>query len=205
MKRFFLLLMFAATLDLTACASGPAPVNPAYFDLGPVGAPLAAPAGAPLPVPLKVAVDAPGWLDSASIYYRLPAGDGSQARAYANSRWLAPPPVLFADHLRVRLARQGKVLDAGDPVAVPLLKIDLNEFTQYFDGPSASHGVVLLRASVFNKGQLAGQTTIRSERPAPSADAAGGAAALAAASTAAQDALVQWLATLPLAGAVNAR
>lgn len=209
MKRFcppwIAAAALAASVGLSACASGPAPTRLSYLDLGPIGgpasgaaAPTSAPDGMRLGVPLKVSVAAPRWLDSESIYYRLPSADGNQARTYANSRWLAPPPVMFANHLRARLARQGQVLDAGDPARAPLLKIDLDEFTQYFDGPGASHGVVLLRASVFDNGKLIAQTTIRDEHPAASADAQGGATALAAATAAAGDALARWLTTLPL-------
>ncbi|AKJ69275.1 hypothetical protein ABW99_14690 [Pandoraea thiooxydans] len=200
MKRLCLLFACAAALLLSACASGPLPANIERFDLGPP--PVAAP-GSPANsgrtlAPIKVMVAAPTWLDQESMYYRLPGADGDQARAYADSRWLAPPQRLFGERLRARLASQRSVLNAGDPVAAPLLKIELDEFTQVFDSRSRSHGAVVLRASVFDHDRLVAQTTLHVTRPAPSNDARGGVAALRAATDAAQAALVRWLATVPL-------
>ena len=64
--------------------------------------------GAPRLSPLKVVVNAPSWLDTEMIYYRLPARDGDQARVYANSRWLASPVRLFGDRLRAELPALGR-------------------------------------------------------------------------------------------------
>lgn len=144
--------------------------------------------------PLKVVVNAPSWLDSDMIYYRLPASEGDQARVYANSRWLASPARLFGDRLRAALSVDRAVLAAGDPTAAPALRVELEEFAQYFDSTSTSHGVVQMRATLFDGPKLIAQTTLRAQAPAPSADAAGGARALAAASDAAQTQLIQWLA-----------
>lgn len=144
--------------------------------------------------PLKVVVNAPNWLDSDLIYYRLPASDGDQARVYANSRWLASAARLFGDRLRVALAVDRPVLAAGDPTAAPALRVELDEFAQYFDSASTSHGVVQIRATLFDGPKLLAQTTLRAQAPAATADAAGGARALAAASDAVQTQLIQWLA-----------
>ncbi|VVE09841.1 ABC transporter [Pandoraea pneumonica] len=144
--------------------------------------------------PLKVVVNAPNWLDSELIYYRLPASDGDQARVYANSRWLASPARLFGDRLRVALAVDRPVLAAGDPTAAPALRVELDEFAQYFDSATASRGVVQIRATLFDGPKLLAQTTLRAQAPAATADAAGGARALAVASDAVQTQLIQWLA-----------
>ncbi|WP_150789246.1 ABC-type transport auxiliary lipoprotein family protein [Pandoraea iniqua] len=154
----------------------------------------AAASGAARQSPLKVVVNAPNWLDSDLIYYRLPASDGDQARVYANSRWLASPARLFGDRLRVALAVDRPVLAAGDPTAAPALRVELDEFAQYFDSASTSHGVVQIRATLFDGPKLLAQTTLRAQAPAATADAAGGARALAAASDAVQTQLIQWLA-----------
>lgn len=144
--------------------------------------------------PLKVVVNAPSWLDVDTIYYRLPASDGDQARGYANSRWLASPARLFGDRLRAALSVDRPVLAAGDPTAAPALRVELEEFAQYFDSASTSHGVVQMRATLFDGPKLLAQTTLRAQAPAASADAAGGTRALAAASDAVQTQLIQWLA-----------
>ncbi|QBC30416.1 ABC-type transport auxiliary lipoprotein family protein [Pandoraea sp. XY-2] len=144
--------------------------------------------------PLKVVVNAPSWLDVDTIYYRLPSSDGDQARGYANSRWLASPARLFGDRLRAALSVDRPVLAAGDPTAAPALRVEIEEFAQYFDSASTSHGVVQVRATLFDGPKLLAQTTLRAQAPAASADAAGGTRALAAASDAVQTQLIQWLA-----------
>ncbi|VVE81172.1 ABC-type transport auxiliary lipoprotein family protein [Pandoraea sputorum] len=204
------------TVVLVAGCAAPAPSGAlARFDLGPPTMPASAAAGANgaagaaganAPAsdvaaagaqqlsPLKVVVNAPSWLDSDMIYYRLPASEGDQARVYANSRWLASPARLFGDRLRAALSVDRAVLAAGDPAAAPALRVELEEFAQYFDSTSASHGVVQVRATLFDGPKLLAQTTLRSQAPAGSADAAGGARALATASDAVQKQLIQWLA-----------
>ncbi|GAB3625722.1 ABC transporter [Pandoraea terrae] len=189
----------AATLWLAACATGPAAGAVGRFDLGPppvAAQPQAGVSRTSVP-PLKVVVSAPSWLDTDAIFYRLPATDGQQARAYANSRWLASPARLFGDRLRGRFAADHAVLGAGDPLPAPVLRVELEEFSQYFDTNVASRGVVQVRATLLDGTKLRGQTTLRADAPAPTADAAGGARALAAASDAIQLQLAQWLAAQP--------
>ncbi len=214
------LLLAAGTAALVAgCATSTPSGALARYDLGPPTMPAAsstsaasgastgtpdisntanaaasAASGAARLSPLKVVVNAPNWLDSDLIYYRLPASDGDQARVYANSRWLASPARLFGDRLRVALAVDRPVLAAGDPTAAPALRVELDEFAQYFDSASTSHGVVQIRATLFDGPKLLAQTTLRAQAPAATADAAGGARALAAASDAVQTQLIQWLA-----------
>ncbi|BDD91501.1 hypothetical protein PanNE5_09410 [Pandoraea sp. NE5] len=207
----------AAAVVLVAGCAAPAPsASLTRFDLGPPTIPAAsanvaanagdttantaapasdvAAAGGLRMSPLKVVVNAPSWLDVDTIYYRLPASDGDQARGYANSRWLASPARLFGDRLRAALSVDRPVLAAGDPTAAPALRVELEEFAQYFDSASTSHGVVQIRATLFDGPKLLAQTTLRAQAPAASADAAGGTRALAAASDAVQTQLIQWLA-----------
>lgn len=214
------LLCAGAAVLMAGCATSTSPGSLTRFDLGPPTVPAAAStasaasttanaanavdtaapasgvtaAGAPRMSPLKVVVNAPSWLDADVIYYRLPASEGDQARVYANSRWLASPARLFGDRLRSALSVDRPVLAAGDPTAAPALRVELEEFAQYFDSTSSSHGVVQVRATLFDGPKLLAQTTLRAQAPAPSADAAGGARALALASDAVQTQLIQWLA-----------
>ena len=198
------MLGLGAAILVAGCAA-PSPSNSvARFDLGPPTMPAAAGAagnpavadvaGAPRLAPLKVVVSAPSWLDTEMIYYRLPARDGDQARVYANSRWLASPARLFGDRLRAALSVDRPVLAAGDPTAAPALRVEIEEFAQYFDSASTSHGVVQMRATLFDGPKLLAQTTLRAQAPAATADAAGGVKALAAACDAVQTQLIQWLA-----------
>ena len=72
-----------------------------------------------------------------------------------------------------------------------LLRVELEEFSQLFESPSASTGLLRLRATALLASpqgeKLLGQRSFIVQRPAPSADAAGGVRAL----TAATDAVVQ--------------
>lgn len=209
-------VMAMGTAMLVAGCAAPASSGAlARFDLGPPTTPASAlvgansanspnegdapasgvaAAGAPHLSPLKVVVNAPSWLDSDMIYYRLPASEGDQARVYANSRWLASPARLFGDRLRAALSVDRVVLAAGDPTAAPAVRVEIEEFAQYFDSTSASHGVVQVRATLFDGPKLLAQTTLRAQAPAATADAAGGTRALATASDAVQTQLIQWLA-----------
>jgi cholesterol transport system auxiliary component len=63
-----------------------------------------------------------------------------------------------------------------------VLKVDLNEFEQIFDSQTQSHGAITARATVTHGGKVLAQRTFVARAPASSADAAGGAQALAAAS-----------------------
>ena len=79
---------------------------------------------------------------------------------------------------------------------IPLLRIDVDDFVQDFGGVSQSTGVVAVRASVFQGHVLVDQRSFRRAIVAPSADAAGGARALAASTDAIAADIVAWLGTL---------
>ena len=66
-----------------------------------------------------------------------------------------------------------------------------------FDTATSSKGVLRLRASVFRNHRLVDQKTFDRSVPAPSADAAGGARALADASDAVAADVLSWLVALP--------
>ena len=87
---------------------------------------------------------------------------------------------------------------ATSPAATPiLLRVELEEFSQLFDSATASTGLLRLRATAVqasSRGEkLLGQRSIIVQRPAPSADAAGGVRALTAATDAAVEEIDQWL------------
>lgn len=169
------------------------------YDLGPVRAGAdAAQAGLP---PIAVAeVQAPTWLESRAMYYRLAYADALQPRPYATSHWTMPPAALFGQKLKLRLAQAGGVvLAASDGAAnVPVLRIEADDFTQTFASARDSSAQVALRASLFNGRLLIAQKTFTRRVAAPSADAAGGAAALAGASDALIDDMIAWLAQLSI-------
>ena len=81
--------------------------------------------------------------------------------------------------------------------APALLRIELEEFSQLFESPTASTGLLRLRATAVQPSpqgeRLMGQRSFIVQRPAPSADAAGGVRALTAATDAAVEEIDQWL------------
>ncbi|CAJ0727580.1 MULTISPECIES: ABC-type transport auxiliary lipoprotein family protein [Ralstonia] len=180
---------------LAACSS--APVAPAAlydFGLAP-----AASAGARLPTALRVAdVAGPGWMDGNAIYYRLAYAQGQRTDAYANSRWVESPVSLFDARLRNAAAGRGQVIGYPTP-DVPSLRVELVDFSQVFDRPDASRGVVRLRATVSLARGVIDQRVVQADAPAPSPDAAGGVAALTQASDKAIGEVLDWVAALPLA------
>lgn len=188
-------LLLAAALG--GCALPAKPQRPALYDFGP--GPLSAPAPAPAEKPALVLaeVEAPAALDSGALLYRLAYADAQQLRPYAQARWTMPPAQLLRQRLREALSRQRPVLNAGEGGASLLLRVELDEFSQLFDAPERSMGLVRLRASLVDmaagREQLLAQKTVVAQRPAASADAPGGVRALTEASDAAVDELVRWL------------
>jgi cholesterol transport system auxiliary component len=135
-------------------------------------------------------------LSSDAFQYRLRYADDHQLHVYASSRWTEPPPQLLTARLRDQIGRQGHVLDSSDGgPTVPVLKVELDEFSQVFDKPGESQGVVRLRATLLRGSTLIAQQSFAASAPASSADAAGGAHALSLASDAAIGQLLAWLAS----------
>ena len=89
---------------------------------------------------------------------------------------------------------------APAPVAPPQpnLRLELEEFSQLFDTPNTSHALLRLRATLTQRSPgsetLLAQHSFVVQRPAPSADAAGGVRALTAAADAVVLELETWLA-----------
>lgn len=185
----------ALVLSLSACAGRPA--QSTLFDFGPLpSTPAAAGTAAPLPAIIVADIEAPAWLDGQAMYYRLAYANRLQPKPYAGSRWAMPPSALLAQRLKARIAQSGgMVASAVDGAAnLPVLRIEVDDFIQSFSAPGNSEAHVAVRASLFNGRTLVSQTTLSRRLPAASADAEGGAAALAAASDALIADLIAWLA-----------
>ena len=91
-----------------------------------------------------------------------------------------------------------KVLSTTDATGgLPVLRLEMDEFSQNFASATQSTANISLRASLFRGHQLVDQRTFTRSAAAPSADAAGGASALATTSDAIAADLLAWLATLP--------
>ncbi|AEK64031.1 ABC-type transport auxiliary lipoprotein family protein [Collimonas fungivorans] len=170
---------------------------PTQYDLG-LLPPAAATAAPSLPAVSLADVNAPAWLDNNMMYFRLAYANQLQPRPYAGSRWTMPPAQLFQQRLKSRLAQAGGTVLALSDAAlnIPVLRIDMDDFTQTFDTPSHSLATLQVRASLFNGRTLLAQKSFSRQAATPSADAAGAASAFVAANDGVIDDLMGWLATV---------
>ncbi|WP_307729103.1 ABC-type transport auxiliary lipoprotein family protein [Massilia sp. IC2-476] len=191
------LTALALALVLAGCASKKAQESTTY-DFGP--ATMTQQAGAPATMAAIVVMDATGpeALENERMFYRLNYADALQARTYAHSRWAGNPLQMLTQRVKTRLAQSGmKVLTATDAsTGVPLLRVEVDDFVHAFTGVAQSEGQVTLRASLFSDHRLLDQRTFTRTTPAPSADAPGGARALAASTDAIAADILAWLATV---------
>ncbi len=210
-KAVFSLIMVLGLA--TGCALPDKPTRATMYDFGPgaLSAPAAAPpsTGAPQPAlpPLAIAdiATSGGPLDNQAVLYRLGYLDAQQLRPYSQARWTMPPAQLVRQRMRERLSQQRVVLNAREGVALnrsqnarlPMLRLELEEFSQLFSAPDASVGLVRLHATLVEitpaGERLLAQRDLSVQRPATSADAPGGVRALTAATDAAIDELDRWL------------
>jgi cholesterol transport system auxiliary component len=194
--------LLALTLVLLAgCSIGPAPRDAvATYDFGPE---QARPAGNPARIPGTLLVPnatAPAWLDSTALVYRLAYQDASRHQTYAATRWAAPPPQLFTQRLVARLTAdsEGGVVTAGDGVrADHALRVEVLDFTQVFDAADRSRASIRVRATLVDlqKRSVVAQRTFSAEPPAATANAEGGARALASGADAVVGEIIAWAAT----------
>lgn len=209
-RTAFLSPLLLAAL-LAGCSALPdKPTRPAQYDFGPGPvADMPTDRRAPL-APLALdEVEATGPLEAGTaVLYRLGYADTQQLRPYAQARWSMPPAQLVRQRLREQLGQRRTVVSAGEGAAMlrndgrqPLvLRVELLEFSQLFTAPAQSNGLVRLRATVVDNlpagEQVLAQRQVIVQRPAPTADAAGGVRALAEATDAAAAELSQWLETV---------
>jgi cholesterol transport system auxiliary component len=191
-------LALVASLLLAACAVGGRAAPPTVYDFGPPLARALIGGGEPAPLRIAVEVRAPSWLELNAIDYRLAYADPLRLREYSGSRWAAPPPQLLAQRLRQQL---GAAAATSNAALNCILRIDLQEFMQVFDKIDSSHAVLQAEASLIDaRRQIVGAREFALERPAATADAAGGAAALVGASNALGSEVGTWLGQLDAAG-----
>lgn len=186
-------------LLLGGCAALPdRPVRPAVFDFGPGLAtqPVTA-ATQTLPPLLLADIEAPAAVDGTAVLFRLAYADVQQLRPYAHARWSMPPAQLVRQRLRDQLSLERVVLSPAEGPASLVLRLELEEFTQVFETPERSVGLVRMRATLLESAggreRLVAQRRFTAQRPAPSPDAPGGVRALTAATDAAVEEIAQWL------------
>ena len=207
-RHFVFCLVGAGTL--AGCGAVPErPVRATQYDFGPGPAAGAATLAANQQPLMLGEVEASSAWDGSAVLYRLGYADPNQLQPYAHTRWSAPMPQLIRQRLRERLAQDRVVLDLTDSsvlartggVMPRILRLNLEEFAQWFDTPASSAGVLRLRATLTDNTaageRLVAQRSVVLRRPAASADAAGGVRALAAATDAAAEEIAQWLRRQP--------
>ena len=201
-----------AALFLTACAALPdKPVRAVTYDFGP-GAIVATAiqtsnASQALPPIALAEIESSAAIGSSGVLYRLMYFNTQELRPYALARWSMPPAQLLRQRLSAQLGLSRAVLNPGEAISSAAgnaspwaVRMELDEFSQLFQSTTASVGLLRLRATVVQptlQGEkLLGQRTFVVQRPAPSADVAGGVQALTAASDAVVLEIDQWLQAL---------
>jgi cholesterol transport system auxiliary component len=174
--------VLAVCVALSACSVLDKPTRALVYDFGPglpSGAQTQSVASRPSVVLAQVA--AHSALDSTAILYRLAYADEQRLLPYAQARWSMPPAQLLHLRLRETLAQRFVVLREGEGAAGgsarPLvLHLELDEFSQLFETPGTSLGLVHVHASVMRPtasgDRLLAQRDFTVRRGAPSADAA---------------------------------
>jgi len=195
--RLLITLALAGSALLVGCA-GNAPALTLY-DLGPLQAQKPDTAANNLPALSIAEVAAPSWLDTQMMFYRLNYANSQQPRPYAGSQWAMPPAQLLEQRLKARLSQAGGIVVPADNGAanLPILRIEVDDFSQSFDSAQHSTIHIAMRASLFDGRNLRAQKMFSRQLPTVSADAQGGAAALATASDAIINEIAVWLSTVP--------
>ena len=211
-SRLFIAFFTVVTMALavSGCSALPdKPVRPMLYDFGPgsVAHVETATRQAALPaLALDDITTSGGALDNSALLYRLAYAEVQALRPYAQARWSTPPAQLVRQRLREQLSLRRPVFNARDSVAInraegavlPLrLRLELEEFSHLFTAPDTSVGVIRLRATLVevtaSGEKFIDQRSVVVQRPAPTADAAGGVRALTAATDAAIEEIDQWL------------
>ena len=201
-------------MALAGCGALPEkPARSTLYDFGPglvAPAAAAAPSAAnSLPTLALAEVESSARLEGTQVLYRLGYADANELRPYGQARWSVTPTQLVQQRLRMALSANRTVLGTEESATLSraqgnrpnTLRIALDEFTHYFASPTSSTGLVRLRATLVQGtaggDRIIAQRVFTAQRPAPSADAAGGVKALAAASDAAIAEIVAWVDAAP--------
>lgn len=187
-----LCLSLALALLLQACA-GSAAAPRFNYDFGAL--PVNSQAGS-IKIAISLAdVSAPAMLDSNAMLYRLDYDNAQMLRPYAQHRWSMPPAQLLTQRIKARMAAaDATVVSVADGVSdLPILKIDLDEFTQIFTSTSQSHAQISLRATIMKRNKLIAQRYFSLASKSASADATGGAKAMQIASDSTISEIMLWL------------
>ena len=162
---------------LAACSfERPVSEVPTSYDFGPP--PAYSRANPPIAgIVLIAPVSAAAPLDDTGIVYRQLHQDATRPEVYAMSRWSDEPARLITERLRARFASiaTGVVSPAFSARSDYTLRVDLVDFSQYFDAPGQSRVQLRARATLLSSEnrRLLAQRAFEIDRPsAPNAPGA---------------------------------
>jgi len=218
-------------LSLGGCTLLRPTATPLVYDFGPGALDLQPTSRvAKLPLLELATPQSSAALNSPAVLYRLGYADAQQLRPYTLARWSMPPAQLVGQRLREHLGLRRAIVSPGEivvasparpaasgapaaatpapPVARPEpllnLRLDLEEFSQWFESPDKSSGLLRLRATVTQRSSigetLLAQRSFVARQVATTPDAAGGVRALAAATDQVIGEIEVWLAQVAPVG-----
>jgi cholesterol transport system auxiliary component len=183
--RFVAICTGIAAIAVTACSIAPTTAATTLYDFGPTSG-----GGVLIATLITVRVQAPPWLNTTGIVYRLEYRDPARVASYRDSRWAASPAELLAERIRQQASRGSRAPHTAG------LRVDVEEFCQAFSSPERSRAVVRARGALVDltSGRVLRHRAFAVEVDAESADAAGGAHALARAAQQMTESLLSWVA-----------
>ncbi len=140
-----------------------------------------------------------------SVLYRLAYSNAQQLYPYTLARWSQTPATLMQMAVRDRLSANRAVIYGDANIdqqmtggkSPTVLRAEVEEFSQVFNSEKDSVGLVRVRASLVDAhkagDELIAQRVFVVQRPAASADAAGGVKALSDAATQAAQDIADWV------------
>lgn len=185
-------LALVGLLLLGGCSILPKSAPPqATYDLGP---PPAKPVKT-LPATMHLGqVSAPGWMNDSGMLYRLEYANATRVRAYARSRWVAPPAALFEQRLQAFYTVKAHHKSGNSVNSRVTLR--LIRFEQVFTAPKVAHADLRLQVTVYDRDDdLVAQRMFAGREPCVRPDAEGGVNALSKLSDRVIRHLLNWLAS----------
>jgi cholesterol transport system auxiliary component len=181
------LITILAGVSLAACGGKLATVEPVRYDLGGL---TGNGSGSRIPI-AAIDVGAAPWLSESAMHFRLAYAEPLRRRTYAESRWVAPPAELLEAFLKRRIIF-GQPDFSGTGCRLQLV---VDEFEQRFDDLQQSYAVLEVRALLtsLRGDEMLSKREFLVRKPAPTADARGGAAAARDAAQGLAEDLGNWL------------
>ncbi len=180
-------IMLLAVFLLTGCATGDKQQVEIY-DFG-IPAAVSPPAGQDV---FLADIRAAEWLSTTEMLYRLEYRNARILTPYSASRWAGPPAHMLTIRLRQSVGNGTSVRGRQAKCSLTLF---LSEFSQIFTSEQNSRAVMHMRATLTDTAttERALVREFRIEKPVPTPNAAGAAAAFSDIASSAADELNAWI------------